>query len=91
MNQRFFLTVGQKYRHETHPQGLHPDAWVEINAPDIDCACELVFQFFGDKWASLYIADQFSPDLYPRGCSHVLTQAETSTGTQASLVKTAKP
>jgi len=64
---QYRLTVGQKYREEEHPQGLHPDGWVTINADDYDKAREKAFQNFGPKWAFIYDVDGLDDKMFPRG------------------------
>jgi hypothetical protein len=68
MLKTFFLTVGQKYRRETHPSGLHPDGWVEIEARTQDEAHEIAVKTFGERWSSLYPEEKFLSYLYPIGC-----------------------
>ena len=62
----FYLTFGQKYRHEPHPLGGHPDGWFTITAPDKSHARELIFQLCGPQWAFLYSEREF--DATHRAC-----------------------
>ena len=69
MSQKFYLTVGQKYKIEPHPQGLHPDGYAVINADNYDEARQKAFNNFGTTWANIYEEDDFKDDflLYSRG------------------------
>ncbi len=69
---KFYLTFGVQYSRETHPQGdhVHPDGYVVITAKDYDIARLIVTQLYGNRWSSLYRADQFTLQdkaLYPKG------------------------
>lgn len=66
----FYCTFGQKYATEPHPQGMHPDGWVEVEAPDQSSAYVAAHKAFGDKFCSVYF-DYFlnaHRHLYPLGC-----------------------
>lgn len=63
----FYLTVGQKYRYETHPQGIHPDGWMTIVAPDLDEARACAYDYCGESFCSVYPESSFSWHLYPLG------------------------
>jgi hypothetical protein len=70
--QRFFVTFGVMYRHETHPYwaGAHPDGWLLVLAPDEEAARHRVRMFIGLKWAFLYDVQRFRDDdvrYYPKG------------------------
>jgi hypothetical protein len=64
----FFFTFGQKYRHEAHPRGGHPDGWFEVEAPSAAEARERMFRLCGPLWSHQYTNETFSRDLFPRGC-----------------------
>lgn len=66
----FYLTVGYKYAHEPHPQGLHPDGVVEIRADDYESARRVAFDTFGTKWSGLY--ETVTMSYYPRGVTLVM-------------------
>lgn len=65
----YFLTFGQLYRTEEHPQfeDAHPDGWVRIIAKDDEDAREAAWMKFGENYSMLYQADAFKPDSFPRG------------------------
>lgn len=67
----FYVTFGQKYRHENHPTGGHPDGWFRIIAEDAATAHDIAFQLIGEKWAMLY-DEKPSIALFPRGELKVL-------------------
>lgn len=55
----FYLTFGQKYRTERHPQSVndvypHPDGYGVIEAEDYETARAKVVEVFGLQWAFLY-------------------------------------
>lgn len=70
---KFYLTVGTGYAQTPHPQGLHPDSWVEVEAEDYWKARELVVQNFGTAWAFLYTEDAFRPHYHPNGCQMTIS------------------
>lgn len=63
----FYLTVGQKYRQEPHPIGLHPDGWARVLAPSYADAVRIAKDHCGTRWAWIYEEDEFTPHLFPRG------------------------
>ncbi len=70
----FYLTFGQKYAREPHPnwvnsakQFIHPDGWWEVYAPDKEKARDAAFDCLGQYWAGLYLEKEFSPEHYPMG------------------------
>lgn len=63
----YFLTVGQRYRTEFHPMGLHPDGWMRIRAKDMNQAREKAFAAMGIQFAFIYKVEEFSFHLHPRG------------------------
>lgn len=67
-NSDFFVTFGQKYRYEPHPQfgKAHPDGWIRINAPDEDAARNAAFTLLGTGWATMYDSEP-QREIYPRG------------------------
>lgn len=69
----FYVTFGQKYRHEPHPQGYHPHGWLRIEAPNADYARAMAFDYMGPHWAMIYTEDEFSREYYPTGEFAVLS------------------
>jgi hypothetical protein len=65
---QFYFTFGQRYKHEPHPKGGHPDGWFTIEAKDWDKARQAMVDICGPKWANQY-DDTNPPDLktFPRG------------------------
>lgn len=68
---RYYVTFGQKYRHERHPQASggiypHPDGWVAIEADTYDQARAIAHEVFGVHWSFIYM---LQPDvgMFPRG------------------------
>ena len=73
----YYVTFGQKYRHETHPRfaKAHPDGYVMIEADDFESARQLAFENLGPYWANIYDEDDFTKDLYPKGVlAHLTTK-----------------
>lgn len=68
---KFYLTFGQKYAQEDHPNGewIHPDGVVCITAEDYAAAREIVVDLFGLAWSDLYDPETFGGfvDLHPKG------------------------
>lgn len=66
----FYVTFGQKYREEIHPQGAHPDGWTEVHADSELDARRKVVEHYGTKWAFLYDESDFQRQRqhYPLGC-----------------------
>lgn len=65
---KYFLTVGQKYRDEPHPIGLHPDHFYAIEALNYSDALAIVFNSIGNRWAFLYPEQEFhDKELYTHG------------------------
>lgn len=62
----FYFTFGQKYRHETHPNGGHPDGWFAVQAANSEEARSKMFAECGVLWAMQY-DEQPSTDTFPRG------------------------
>lgn len=71
----FYLTVGQRYRHEEHPCGLHPDGWAAVHADNIEEARLVAHSNMGPKFCAIYDRE---PELrlYPRGCTHHFWQGK---------------
>lgn len=69
----FFVTFGQKYRHEPHPKGGHPDGYFTIVTFNKERATDIAFDVLGEQWAFLYEPDKFDAAFYPRGCLAVIT------------------
>lgn len=67
----YYVTFGQKYRHEPHPQGGHPDGWVEIHARTEDQARELAFKYMGNNWGFMY-SNPLDTNMYPLGCLKII-------------------
>jgi hypothetical protein len=59
----FYITFGQKYRHEPHPMFdlAHPDGWLRIVADDETQARNLVASYIGPAWAFIYDEPRFDP------------------------------
>ena len=64
----YFVTVGQRYAHEKHPLGAHPDGWIEVTATGEWEARTAIHRACGTKWASMNTEAGFTPSLYTRGC-----------------------
>lgn len=69
MKDKFFLTFGNKYRHELHPSGvkINPDGYVVIHAYNFNDACNLAFSKFGDAWCFIYEEGLFNASHFPAG------------------------
>lgn len=80
MNSKFFVTFGQKYRHEKHPSGLniHPDGYVIIYAESWIVARRIAFDKFGDNFSLIYCETDFNPHFFPLGPILELGNEETS-------------
>lgn len=68
----FYVTFGVKYRHHAHPQGMHPDGYVIIVAPDEDRARMMATIQFGTNWSFIYDhldveRERFHPQHYSQG------------------------
>lgn len=65
----FYITFGDKYRHEEHPinEACHPDGYAVIKADNMTRAREVAFKHFKQYWAFIYDENEFSPALYPKG------------------------
>lgn len=63
----FFVTFGQKWRYEKHPQGMHPDGWLEIVAETKREAEGAATDFCLGQWADIYDEEDFDAIFYPRG------------------------
>lgn len=50
----WYVTFGQKYRYEPHPQGGHPDGYFVIEAVNEAEARAKAFATFGKAWANMY-------------------------------------
>ena len=64
----FYVTFGQKYHHEEHPAGGHPDGWFLVRAENEGDARKAVFNLMGDKWAFMYSEERFNKSFFPKGC-----------------------
>jgi len=72
--QNFYLTVGQKYRSEMHPNGMHPDGWCRIEASDYTQAMRRAWDEFGRNFSRVQTEREFHKDksFYPKGELKVL-------------------
>ena len=77
MKYRYYITFGQRYATEAHPQGGHPNGWMEVEADNWDLAREKVIACLGSKWANFYDESDFAKDrkFYPLGCLKTLQDA----------------
>lgn len=66
----YFVTFGQKYRHEPHPLKIHPDGWVEVSAKSEFEAREAIVKACGTQWAFIYSEKEFESikPLHKLGC-----------------------
>jgi len=77
--QKFYLTFGVKYSHETHPywEGVDPNGWVLILAENEDRARALAVRHFREYWAFLHDSLHFNEGenrlkYYPMGALAVI-------------------
>lgn len=68
----YFVTFGQKYRHEQHPVSLdgvrpHPDGWVLIRCGNQSIADRTAHALFGTRFSIVYSEETHSKHLYPMG------------------------
>lgn len=70
--QEFYVSFGQKYRHETHPRlpFVHPDGYLTIEAKNYTSARAHAFTLMGPAWCMLYDAEEF------KGISHHFPRGE---------------
>ncbi len=68
----YYVTFGQQYHHEEHPEGGHPDGWFLVHAESEGEARETIFNLIGDKWAFMYSEERLNKDFFPRGCLRVI-------------------
>ena len=80
MKSKFFVTFGQKYRHEKHPSGLNinPNGYVVIHAYSYKEASQIAFDKFGSAFCMLYDEDKFESHFFPAGSLLELGNEETS-------------
>jgi hypothetical protein len=65
----FYVTFGQRWRQEAHPQGGHPDGWFDVVALDIDHARAKICHLCDAHWCWLYPDEEsLNKELYPLGC-----------------------
>lgn len=87
----FYITFGQKYRHEPHALGGHPDGYFSVMAEDVMNALEIVYAQLGHNWANLYAEDTLERPLFPLGelaCVRPIAGRELDNGIKlASLLK----
>lgn len=69
MSEIFYITFGQKYRHENHPSGydISPDGVVRVVAPNYETARDIAVKSFGDQWSFIYPERYTEIDYYPLG------------------------
>lgn len=76
----YYVTFGQRYRHEEHPAfpDANPDGWFEIEAPDISEARLAAHAFLTDAWSFIYSEEDFATTrhLYPLGALAVVAVAQ---------------
>lgn len=65
--QHFFVTFGNKYRSEMHPQGMHPDGWCRIVASDYTEAMRKAWDAFGRNFCRVQTGVEFVKSFYPKG------------------------
>jgi len=72
----YYITFGQKYRHEPHPTGLpiHPDACTKVIASDITAARNIAFDCYGPYWGFIYEESEFDAKDFPRGCTETINK-----------------
>lgn len=69
----FYVTFGQKYRRELHPQAIngvypHPDGWFTIAATNLYNAQARAESVFGEHYAFVYPSlEELRTDYYPLG------------------------
>ena len=64
---KFYVTFGQKYRNEPHPQKGHPDGWFTFYADNEEDARKMALDYLGNRWAFMYEENEFSRRFYPLG------------------------
>ena len=69
----FYITFGQKYHHEEHLAGGHPDGWFLIKALSYANARQKVFDTMGDKFAFMYSEKDFKKEYFPKGCLRTIS------------------
>lgn len=62
----FYFTFGQRFRHDLHPQGGHPDGWFTVAAEDSHKARLKMIDACGAAWAMQYEQEP-SRQLFPLG------------------------
>ena len=73
--QRWYVTFGSQYSYQMHPYVpvIHPDAVVEIVAPDYAMARELTVRMFGQQWSDLHEWDEIIVgEFYPAGVAYTV-------------------
>lgn len=72
---RWYVTFGSQYSYLMHPfvPVVHPDAVVQILAPDCEIARELTVRMFGQKWSDLREWDaEAIQEYYPAGVAFTM-------------------
>ena len=71
MSKVFYVTFGQKYRREQHPQSIngvypHPDGWMVVEARDREQAIRITETVFSRNYSMIYDSE---PDMlwFPYG------------------------
>jgi len=66
---KYYVTVGQRYRQEQHPlfPRAHPDGWITVHAESYNRAREGVEQVLGEHWSVIYSELSFHKDYFPKG------------------------
>lgn len=66
----YYFTFGQDH---VHPRGGYPmkDYWVEAEGDWTEARTKM-FAKYGDKWSMQYAAEDFEPELFPKGCHEKL-------------------
>lgn len=75
----FYITFGQRYRRETHPQlGARPelpDGWLTVEADGYGQARYQVHRLIDGHYSDLLHEAKFDPSFYPAGHLGTLQQA----------------
>ena len=64
---KFYVTFGQRYSYEDHPQGGKPNGWFTFYAKDEEEARKKALEVLGNKWAFMYEENEFNKRFYPLG------------------------
>ena len=71
---KFYITFGQKYRHDKHPMVDYadPDGYVVIYAKSSLLARKKAFETFGKYWSNLYAEEDMDKSFFPKGILKIL-------------------